>query len=289
MAMDPSTLDLSRYRTVSVLTVTSCMSVGRALIDAMPEDVPQHVEDAAEYLVQAIAEAHEALTDRLDNKADVGLERDFDLLIDRIWIALRARMEFWHCYLHQGVALLSKEEQAEAQIDKNRKLAEVAQELLARLFGDGVDFLRLPYPQQAEQMAARLNYIETRGLQGEFVEIVGAAPAALAKICQRRYEAMVSDRAARDNAVLVNLRPLRAKVAWAAENYAAQLLGTLIKKDAEWAKLVLKALQPMLATEVVRTNKATTSPEGEAEQALADSLANPNESPVLEEVGEQQG
>ena len=250
MAFDPSTLgNLDRYRNLSVVTLTGTITVGEALLLAMPKQLPEHVVSAAGYLQSVIEEAEEGLTDRLDSKVDLALERAFDVLVDRVWAVLRARLEFWHCYTLPGIALLNDEEQAEAEVEKHRKLAALAKDLIARLFGKGLDFLRLPYPQQAVHMAARLRFIESRGYEDEFKELVGAAPATLAKVCQRRYEAMVKARAARDNAVIVNLKPLRAKVAWAAENYAAQLLGTLPNGDAEWAKVVLAALQPMVSTE----------------------------------------
>jgi hypothetical protein len=231
-------------------------------------------------LAEAVAEGEEGLTERLDGKADTALERAFDVLVDRIWAVLRARLEFWHCYNHEGIALLSDEEQAEVEIEKNRKLTEVAKELLARIFGEGVQFLQLSYPQQAAHMAARLRYIETRGLQAEFKELVGVAPATLVHVCQRRYEAMVVERVARDNAVNVDLRPLRAKIAWAAENYAATLLSTLPKGDEEWAKTVLAALQPMLVTDSTRTKT-------DSEAAPEVDLGNLDQPALVEEAVEQ--
>ncbi|KIG15128.1 hypothetical protein DB30_06036 [Enhygromyxa salina] len=219
----------------------------------MPAGVPDHVNDAAQLLADAVDDAENALMERLDGKADAGLERSFDVLVDRVWVALRARLEFWQVYRHEGLDLLSAEELTTAKVEAHRKLSRVAEELLARLFGDGVDFLRVSYPQQAAHMAARLRYIESHGLQAEFVELVGAAPASLAQVCQRRYEAMVAARTARDNAVSVNLRPLRAKIRWAAENYASLLISTLPKGDAEWSETVLAALQPMLANDTTRS------------------------------------
>ncbi|KIG11603.1 hypothetical protein DB30_03123 [Enhygromyxa salina] len=215
--------------------------------------VPEYVKEAAQSLADSVDDAENALTERLDGKADIGLERSFDVLVDNVWVALRARLEFWRLYRHDGIGLLNAEERTKAKVDEHLELTRVAEELLARLFGDGVEFLRLSYPQQAAHMAARLRYIESRGLQAEFSKLVGAEPAALAHVCQQRYEAMVSERTARDNAVTVDLRPLRAKIRWAAENYASLLISTLPKGDEEWSKTVLAALQPMLATDITRT------------------------------------
>jgi hypothetical protein len=264
MPFDPSTLDLSGYSSLSVLTLTGCISVGNSLVEAMPGGVPEHVNEAAQSLVDSVDDAENALTDRLDGKADIGLERSFDVLVDNVWVSLRSGLEFWRLYRHDGIDLLSAEERTKAKVDEHLELTRVAEELLARLFGDGVDFLRLSYPQQAAHMAARLRYIETRGLQAEFIQLVGAAPAALARVCQQRYEAMVSARTARDNAVTIDLRPLRAKIRWAAENYASLLLSTLPKGDEEWSKTVLAALQPMLATDITRTKSGADDGQTEA-------------------------
>jgi hypothetical protein len=263
MAFDPSTLDLSGYRTMSVLTLTGSISIGKSLVDLRPLDIPPYVEKAADRLAAAVDEAEDALTDRLHRRADLGLERSFDILVDRIWISLRARLEFWSCYQHEGLGLLSAQAQVEVDVEGGRKLAVVAEELLARLFGDGVEFLRLPYPQQAAHMAARLRYVETRKLEAEFIELVGARSVTLAKVCQRRYEAMVAERSARDTTVSVDLRPLRAKIRTAAETYASLLLSTLHDGDEEWAKTVLTALRPMLTP-------GRTRAQGEGEGEVAD-------------------
>jgi hypothetical protein len=262
---DPSTLDLSSYRTMSVLTLTGSISVGKSLVDLRPVDIPDYVEKAADKLTAAVEAAENALTDRLDRRADLGLERSFDILVDRVWVSLRARLEFWACYRHEGLGLLGKDEQAELDIEGGRKHAAVAEELLARLFGDGVEFLRLPYPQQAAHMAARLRYVESRGLEQELAELVDERLVALARICQRRYEGMVAERSARDTAVSVDLRPLRARIRTAAENYASLLLSTLDDGDEEWAKAILTALRPMLTPGRLRAQE-------EEEVEVADDL-----------------
>ena len=266
MSYDTSTLNLSRYRTLSSITLAGSISAGKGLIELAPEEIPDDekkaVEKALNKLAIAIDAAGEAMSERLDDKADLRLERLFDLLVDRVWVSLRARLDFWHCYDHEGVNLLSNAEQIELDIEGGRKLAAAAKELHDRLFGEGLEFLRLPYPQQASHMAARLLYIESHGLGPQFVELVGARPIALAKVCQRRYEAMVSARSARDNTVSNDLRPLRMKIANAAEKYANVLLATLDDYDEAWAEIVLTALRPMLGSDRARSH-------GEAEEAEA--------------------
>ena len=51
MAFDPSTLgNLDRYRNLSVITLTGTIMVGEALLEAMPEGLPEHVVNAGGYL-----------------------------------------------------------------------------------------------------------------------------------------------------------------------------------------------------------------------------------------------
>jgi hypothetical protein len=264
---------------MSVLTLTGSISIGKSLVDLRPVDIPDYVEKAADKLAAAVEAAENALADRLDRRADLGLERSFDILVDRIWVSLRARLEFWSCYRHDGLGLLNADEHAKLDLENSRKLAVIAEELLARLFGDGVEFLRLPYPEQAAHMAARLRYVESRGLEDELGDLVDVRLITLAKICQRRYEAMVAERSARDTAVSIDLRPLRAKIRTAAENYASLLLSTLDDGDEEWAKTVLTALRPML------TPGRSRAQDEEDESEVADGFVgepSANEAPPVE-------
>jgi hypothetical protein len=97
---------------------------------------------------------------------DLGLERSFDLLIDRLWLCMRSELEFWSIYHHDGIALFGPAQRAELDIEECRELAAVAEDLRSRLFGgpDASDFLRLPYAQQASHMAGRLQLIKEKGL-----------------------------------------------------------------------------------------------------------------------------
>lgn len=279
MASAMSTLNLSRYRTLSSITLAGSISAGKSLLELLPVGVPEDekkaVEKAAKKLLIAIDAAEQALSERLDDKVDLRLERLFDNLVDRIWAALRARLEFWSCYEHEGVELLSEEEQLELDIVGGRELAGAAKELLDVLFGSGLEFVRLPYPQQAAHMAARLRYIDTNQLGPKFVELVGARPVALAQVCQRRYESMVAARSARGNTVSIDLRELRQRIANAAENYANVLLSTLDEGDEQWTETVLAALRPMLGSDRARgQNEAASELEGELEgELVADNQA----------------
>ena len=107
MAFDSSTLNLSRYRTMSSLTLGGSITTGKNLITLLPKVLPEDeataIKKAANQLSIAVDEAEQVLADRFDNKADLRLERLFDLLVDKVWIGLRSNLEFWSCYDHEGV------------------------------------------------------------------------------------------------------------------------------------------------------------------------------------------
>jgi hypothetical protein len=242
---DPSILDLTPYRTLPTLTATGSLALASSLVDRQPADIPDYVSKAALRMIDAVGLLEQALTERLDRRADLGLERSFDVLVDRVWIGLRSHLEFWQLYEHEGIELLSPELQAEADVTKARELATIARELLDRLFGDGVDFLQLSYPEQAMHMAARLRYVESRGLDETLTVLVGARASTLVRVCQHRYEMMVAERSGREGGVMIDLRPLHAKLRGAVENYASLLLTTLYDRDEKWAQLVFAALRPI--------------------------------------------
>lgn len=131
LTFDPTSIDLSSY-TMPILTTAGSLSLAKILIARQPANVPDYVMMASKRLAAAVAEVEAALIERLDRTADLGLERSFDLLVDRIWVVVRAQLAFWSLYHHEGMALLSAAQQAEAKIDDGRALATAADDLLAQ-------------------------------------------------------------------------------------------------------------------------------------------------------------
>lgn len=269
LALALALIDLGPYRTVPLLSATGTVSLGKSLLALRLPNTPAYVEKDTKKLELAIENAEAQFAERHDAGADLGLERSFDVLVDRIWVALRSRLQFWLNYDHEGIELFSDDERDELELAEARELAVVAAELLARVFGEGVEFLRLPYPRQAAEMASRLRYIETHGYGAVFEELVGARPAAFVKVCQRRYEAMVEQRDARPDGVTINLRLLRDDVKRAIERYANAVLTLIDDDDPEQSQAVLAALHPLIA---VRTRKLRipTPAESPAPDADAD-------------------
>lgn len=213
---------------------------------------------------RAIARLHaareqteQALVARLGSDVDVALERSFDLLVDRVWLFLRSALEFWSIYEHDGVAMFTEQEQADIDLDECQELAKIADDLLNRLFGiEGSEFLRLPYMQQAAHMASRLQLIASKNLGQSYEDLIGARMVKLLQICQKRYEAMVNARTARESGVVADLREQRAAMQRAIQLYAVAVVGMLDEDEPESPTIVSNALRPILIT---RVRRGTTS------------------------------
>lgn len=249
MTFQPTSNALAPFRTLPALTSAGSVSLAKALLERVPEQSPAYVLEASARLALTVEEIEQALTRRLGTRANAGLERAFDFFVDRLWIYSRGALEFWSVYEHPGVGLLAPAEQEAAKIELGRQRAVRARELHQLLFGGGVDFLSMSYPDQAAHMASRLRALANdEALSLAFDELVGAMPATLLRVCQGRYEAMVTARSTRDTRVAQSLHPLRAKLRLAAETYAALLLSTLFEADEAWTQTVLEALRPMTAS-----------------------------------------
>ena len=276
LELRPATL--APFRTMPLLTTRGSMSIARALVEGAPELLPEYVDASRVRLISAIKAAEQAMTERRKTIDDPQLERSFDLLVDHVWSGLRTGLGFWRIYAHAGVELFDPSERAELELDAKRELARQAESIESHLFGEGLAFLRMSYPEQAEHMAERLRFIESEGLGAVFVELVGAHPVALVRVCQRRYEAMVHDRHLRKSGVRVDLRRVRDQVRAAAEDYANLLLSTLHGADEARRQEVFAALEPM------RAPRATLVRAAADDEELAAELGEVSEDEGLEEL-----
>jgi hypothetical protein len=133
--VDIHSIDLAALTTVPQLTVTGYVSLIKAFTEVAPKTLPVHVKRSFNRMLTAREQAEQAIVARLGDDVDLGLERSFDLLVDRLWLYLRSELEFWSIYHHDGIALFGPEQRAELDIDDCRELAAVAEDLHARLFG----------------------------------------------------------------------------------------------------------------------------------------------------------
>jgi hypothetical protein len=251
--VDLHSIDLSALTNVPSLTVTGYVSLVKALAQVQPPTLPDHVNRAFKRMQATRELAEKAIVARLGDDVDLGLERSFDFLTDRVWTHVRDLLAFWAIYRHEGVALFTPQQRAELDIEECQELAAIADDLGNRLFGsEGTDFLRLAFLQQATHMAGRLQLIADKGLGERFEQLVGPRTVKLLQLCQQRYEAMVNARSAREGGVVGNLHQHRASLHRAIQLYALAVVGMLDEEDVVSLDTVQRALIPLVVTRLHR-------------------------------------
>lgn len=242
---DFAAVDIASLTSVPLLTTEGYVSLSKSLLAACPEELPALAELARKNLESSLARAEAALVARLGGQSRAGLERTFDVLVDRLWLGVRGFLELWLLYRHEGVKLLDEAERDEIELEACRELADAAEGLLDHLFGaDKARFLRRPYHEQAAEMAARLRYVDDNELDEIFAQLVGPRLALFLRVCQRRYEAMVEARAAREGANQPNLREVRDDLRRNISLYSGVIAALLYTDLPDAEALVRKALMP---------------------------------------------
>ncbi|PRQ10119.1 hypothetical protein [Enhygromyxa salina] len=239
--------DLSIYYPIPLLTTEGYVSLCKTLLGVDLGQVPPQVTATRNDLAAVLAEVEAGLVARIDEDLSTRREQAFDSLVDRVWLELRERLEFYTIYQHDGAAMFTEEDRAGLELDERISQARTAAEIRERMFSDGTDFLRAVYPQQATHMAARLDWLDTKDFDGEtLATLVGDELATLLKTCQARYEAMVSGRSSRDGKSSADLRELRNRLRRQLYAYCGGV-GTMYDfKKPETAKIVEVALRPIL-------------------------------------------
>lgn len=243
----------SEYNRAPIITVSSGVSLARALVDACPKDASAGVKKAKKHL-EAVAE--KASTDLADRNRVLGVyteedSRALDNEADRAWGGVRLRLS--------GMAMLSP--------DKYPK-AKRAAELDALLFPEGMDFLKLEYSAQSVSMGAILKRIADDDLEGDIDAVAGQEFVKALKEIQPRYEAMVSERLRRDKETGQNLLETTRGLQSAIVNYANKVIGTIEHDDpatTEWARLALLPIVNHRAANATRAQRGVVA-EGAADK-----------------------
>lgn len=256
-------LDLSIYYPIPLLTTEGFVSMTNTMLDVAPSDPPGHVELAIKDLAGVLSEVEAGLVSRIDEDVSTRLERAFDIFVDGVWLDLRSRLEFYGLYKHEGTAKFTDEDLEELDFDHRLDKARSAAKILGRLFGDGTDFLRDRYPQQATHMAARLDWVQSKDLDAELSELVTHDFTVLLKVCQNRYEAMVSERSSRDGKSTADLRELRNKLRCQLYSYCGAVGSMYQPGDPETAKVIEAALRPILIVRAQARRKAASFAAGD--------------------------
>jgi hypothetical protein len=264
-------LDLSIYYPIPLLTTEGYVSLTNTMCEVAPKNPPAHVQVSLDILLKVLTEVQLGLVSRIDEDLSTRLERAFDIFVDGVWFDLRHRLEFYQCYTHEGTTKFTEADRIKLDFDHRLDQARTAAMILDRLFGDGTDFLRERFPQQATHMAARLDWIESKQLEDELSELVTPEFVSLLKVCQTRYQAMVNERNSRDGKSVADLQALRHKLR--AQLYAyCGVIGGMYDGTPETAKLVETALRPILVVRAhARRKAAGAAEEGDVEVVQSES------------------
>jgi hypothetical protein len=265
-----ATVDLSLYYPIPWLNTEGYVSMAKDLLSVAPTVAPPHVAAAIGSLVKVLTEVKEGLVSRIDEDLSTGIERSFDVFVDRVWFEVRNRLESYEIYKHEGTQKLTEADLVALDFDKQLERGRAAAAIHARLFGDGVEFLRDRYPQQATQMAARLDWLALKQLDAVLAELVTPEWANMLKVCQVRYEAMISERSARDGKSTADLRELRNKLRMQIYAYCGAIGSILDPNTPESAKQVEASLRPVLSYRAQNRRKGTSEVVGEEGVELAE-------------------
>lgn len=264
--VDVTTIDLSLYQSSPMLPAEGTLTLGLDLHHAMPEEAPTHVKKAGKRMLTTANEVKQALISKVEDAGiALGTLVEFDIFSDRIWHASKRRLDYWTTYSLPGVDMLSEDEQDEIDLDDKREKAETARELYNHLFGeDGLAFLRKPFNQQVALMASRLSFIAASDKIAQYEEVLGAELLVALNVVQGRYQAMVHDRAMRDDSS-ANLRTLRQTLQRHIALYCNAVITMLDEDDPDSVDVVLTALRPMVNA---RVRRPRTAADADADQAV---------------------
>jgi hypothetical protein len=222
--------DSSPYSHAPTITVSTGITLSRALVSACPKDGPANVKKACKHLASTADEAEGHLTAR--NRA-LGVfsdedSRTLDNEADRAWGGLRLRL--------QGLSMLDP---------KRFPKATAAAELEVKLFPNGTGFLGAEYVEQSTSMSTILRLVDEDGLQKSVDTLAGPEFLTALRNVQPRYEAMVQERLRRDAAMGQNLLETVRDLQAAILNYAQKVIGMVEHDDASTVDVVKKALRPI--------------------------------------------
>lgn len=226
--------DPSEYVRPPVLNIASAISLGQTLVKRCPADAPAAVKKAQKALAEAAQAALAAWTERQRSAAAAPAltaeqRRQLDITTDQGWGALRQNLES-HALLPAG---------------RSKKSAR-AQQLLQKLFPEGLSFLTWRYAEQLAAMTALLKRIDEDGLAKEIDAVAGSEFLANIRQNQADYRAMIQSQAA--VATDVSLGDAVRAVGEAVVDYAIAVCATVERRNLEsirWAKDLLQPIDQL--------------------------------------------
>lgn len=277
--------DPSFYQRMGRLDIIEALALCRALLELCPRGVSVQLDRIADKLSELVSEGEAMLTVRRRESvpSDHSFELWLDALADTLWSALRNRLDGWGVFEHRAMAGVIQEHAKRSAVavalSRARKKAERARALSTRLFGaEGLAFIRLPYPAQAQSMASILRLIDEDDLASDIDELAGPEIMVALVACQAQYEAMVKTRMSRADRRSAHFGVLGGKLRRLLARYVSAVLTLLDEDDPESLDVVVTALQPI---EVLRAQLSRGV--GRSEAAVEESTEDdePTDEPAV--------
>lgn len=281
-----SDFDPSPYLTLPRMPMTELLTLVDVLVDIMPQGPWPEVEIAAKRVRAAADDAEGDMVERIrDGSRFTREDVKFDGFVDGVWGLFRDRLAGWARYNNDGRHRLEEDEELEVDLEELEQRAERGTAILEQLFAEGLDFTRRNYNEQSQMMANLLGVIDAEALDDELHELTGDELLPLLRACQRRYEAMVSERLSTDkNTTIGDLNKHRALIQRYVYFYTNAVIGTLNQAQPNTVESVEAALLPIINVRLGRDallgrragNAAAGEGEPELVQAEQASAAEPD-------------
>jgi hypothetical protein len=240
--------DPTPYLTLPRMTVVELLTLVDALHALIPKGSWPEVKLAAQRLLTASEEAQATMIERIRDSGRFSKEDvKFDGFVDGVWGLFRDRLAGWGRYLNEGRARLAEDEELDIDLEALEARAERAAVIVELLFANGLEFLRRNYNEQSQLMANLLGVVEAEELDEELGELIGEELLPILRACQRRYEAMVNERLARDkNTTIGDLNEHRNIISRYVYLYTNAVIGTLNHAKPNTVESVETALLPII-------------------------------------------
>ncbi len=238
--------DPTPYTRAPLLNVASAVTLGTALLVAMPKKPEPRLAKAGKRLRAAVVSLQQAWVES-DAATAHGDPRPADQAIDNSYANLFARL------------------QAYASLDPEvHPKATRAAELISILFPTGLTFLKLPYVEEWAESKKRLDRIESDDLAKDLDALAGKEFLGEVRRLHERYGEALGVTKVRGPAEAASIgEPLR-KVAEAVVHYATQIAGLYDPDEPSTLDIVRTALAPIDELRVGVARRSAAGSEGSA-------------------------
>lgn len=219
--------EAEKYR-VPTGNVAGLLALARGLITACRKDAPPLVKKFKKRLEDAVVQLEAAWT-KLDGASGGVDPRLADNAIDSAHAAVSAILE--------AFTWLPKHVDAQDVAD--------AQHARERLYGDGLSFLKLPYPEEWAESQKRIKRIQDENLQATLERLCGKQIVAALFTAHKEYGAALGITAVEDPIVATKVGEPFTNITNAVNQYVRAVIGTVDEEEPETVELATVMLRPV--------------------------------------------